>query len=166
VKCNNALCLSHITTQMACFIRKKLLKTKCVMNFFTTLNSNISHSMKKSERYYHEHSQVYKQSTCYSCHNLMKLQFSQQIFKQFSNFMQIHLVEAESFHTDGQMLQSQQSPFRVLQTHLTTSDSLKCWTLSSPYSLQAAFITPWTNKYPYFAQHVWNDSCNFFHSFP
>ena len=43
------------------------------------------------------------QSTCCSCRILMKLEFSQQIFKknaQISNFVKIHPVEAKLFHVD------------------------------------------------------------------
>ena len=51
-------------------------------------------------RYYHKHT-----CSCYSCQVLMKLQFSQQIFKniQISNFMEIHPVGAELVHVDKQM---------------------------------------------------------------
>jgi hypothetical protein len=95
------------------FYQEKIIEDKMCFEFL--YNSHLKHfSFYEEVGYYHEHSQAYKQSICYSCQNLMKLESSQQIFKQFSNFMQIHLVKAESFHTDGQMLQSQQSPFRVL----------------------------------------------------
>ena len=43
------------------------------------------------------------QSARYSCHILMKLEFSRQIFEntQISNFMKICSVGAEMFHEDG-----------------------------------------------------------------
>jgi len=41
-------------------------------------------------------------NTHYSCHILIKLEFSQQVLeKQISNFMKIRPVRAEMFHVDG-----------------------------------------------------------------
>jgi len=62
--------------------------------------------------FYKELSKIYKMfidlhvkyGTHYLCLILIKLEFSQQIFKKYSgsNFMKIRLVGAELFHTDGQ----------------------------------------------------------------
>jgi hypothetical protein len=46
---------------------------------------NISHYKTNSARYYHKRTSVFMQITRYSCHILMKLEFSRQIFENYSN---------------------------------------------------------------------------------
>ena len=61
--------------------------------------------MKNSERYYHKCAKVFMQSKRYSCHILIKLEFSVHIFEkntQKPNLMKIHPVGVELFHADGQ----------------------------------------------------------------
>jgi hypothetical protein len=65
-------------------LRKKLLQIKCVLILSTKFVWNISHSKKKSARYCHKGTNVFTQSTRYYCHILMKLEFSRQIFEEYS----------------------------------------------------------------------------------
>ena len=47
---------------------------------------------------------VFKKSTYYSCHMLIKLEFARQDFEKrskTSNFMKLRQVAAELFHADG-----------------------------------------------------------------
>jgi hypothetical protein len=61
--------------------REKVTEYKmCVLISSTTFISNISHSKKISARYCHKFENVFMQNTCYFCHILTKLEFSQQIF--------------------------------------------------------------------------------------
>ena len=86
--------------------RKKCFENKmCVLIFCTTFVWNVSHSKKNSVRYYHKITQVFTQSTCYSCPILMKLEFSQQIFEKPSYQISWKSVQWEpsfSMQTDGQ----------------------------------------------------------------
>jgi hypothetical protein len=85
---------------------KKLLNTKCVLNFTTTSVCNITHSNKKWARCDQRRIPVFKWSTSYYCQVLLKFQFYEQIFEKkkntrISTFMKTCLVGAELFHTDG-----------------------------------------------------------------
>jgi hypothetical protein len=44
------------------------------------------------------------QSARYTCHILLKVEFSQELFEKWStsNITQIHPMEAQLFHVDGQ----------------------------------------------------------------
>ena len=53
--------------------REKISNNKiCILILPTTFASNISHSKKNSERYYHKRSQVFMYNAPYSCHILKK----------------------------------------------------------------------------------------------
>jgi len=58
--------------------------SKCIVIFSATSVWNISHSKENSARY-HKCTQIFMQSTRYSCHILIKLEFSRQIFGKYSN---------------------------------------------------------------------------------
>jgi hypothetical protein len=62
----------------------------CVLIFSTTFVWNISHSKKNSRRYYHKCAQVFMSCTPYSCHILMKLEFSRHIFEKKSTDIKFH----------------------------------------------------------------------------
>ena len=70
---------------MAQFLEKKLLNIKCTFWFPTNFVWNISHSKKNWARHYHKCTYTFTQSTCYSCQTLMKLQFSWQSYKKYSD---------------------------------------------------------------------------------
>ena len=75
--------------------------TQCVcFEFYATSVWNVSHSKKNSARHHHKCTYVFKESTCYSCHILMKLVLWQIFEKHVSNFMKICPVEAEFFLVD------------------------------------------------------------------
>ena len=76
----------HYLTNSIWFSKKVVEHKMCVLSFTTFLVKNTSsHSKKNSTRYCHKCAYVFTQSTCYSCFILMKLEFSQQIFKKCSN---------------------------------------------------------------------------------
>jgi hypothetical protein len=56
-----------------------------ILIFSTTFIPNISHSKKNSVSYNHKCVLVFMQSTHYSCQILIKLEFSQHVFKEHSN---------------------------------------------------------------------------------
>jgi len=59
----------------------KIIEHKtCLLIFSTNFVRNISHSMKNADRYYLKRTQVSMLSTPYSCHIVIKLEFSQHIF--------------------------------------------------------------------------------------
>jgi len=84
----HALCMRCIIpSSVACLVlpyfltlshfQKKVIDYKmCALIFSTTLVWNNSHSKKKSARYYQKCAYAFMQSACYSCQNLMKLEFS------------------------------------------------------------------------------------------
>jgi hypothetical protein len=83
---------------------KKIIEHKTyVLIFCTAVVWNISHFKKNSARYYHKRTEVFMQSTRYSCQILMKLEFYRWIFQQsqISNFMKISPLRAKLFHADG-----------------------------------------------------------------
>jgi hypothetical protein len=91
----------HIIPLMVTFLKKVTEYTMC----FVILYNCLQHFS-----LYEEVSKMIKKcifdfisSTCY-CRILIKLEFSQQIFKNYSNinFMKIHPVGGELFHTDSQ----------------------------------------------------------------
>jgi hypothetical protein len=67
------------------FFVKTLLQIKNTFWFSTNFVWNFSHFKKNWARHYHKCTYLFMQSTCYSCQILMKLQFSWQSFKKFSN---------------------------------------------------------------------------------
>ena len=83
----HALCMHHILSSVACLVlpyfltlshfQKKVIDYKmCALIFSTTFVWNNSHTKQKSARYYQKCAYVFMQSGCYSCQNLMKLEFS------------------------------------------------------------------------------------------
>ena len=60
----------------------------CVLIFTVPFVLNTSHSKKKSARC-HKSTNIFVQSTHYTCQILIKLEFSQQIFKKYST-IQFH----------------------------------------------------------------------------
>jgi hypothetical protein len=66
-------------------IGKRLLNITCVLIFSTNSVWSISYSKNNSARHYHKRTQVFTQSTPYSCHILIKLEFSRQNLKKCSN---------------------------------------------------------------------------------
>ena len=73
-----------------------------VLILSTTFVWNISHS-KNCVRYDQKCILVFMESPHYPCQSLMKLQFSWQILKKYSNIkLNENLVGAELFHADGQ----------------------------------------------------------------
>lgn len=76
----------------------------CLQTFCTTFVWNVSYSLNNSVRYSHKCTQVSTFNTHYSCHILIKLQFSQEILKnpQIPNLMKIFLLIAELFHVETQ----------------------------------------------------------------
>ena len=65
------------------FEKKIFIEYKII--FSTTSVRNISHSKKYSASYYHKCTQVFMQSTRYSCQTLIKLEISRQILEKPSN---------------------------------------------------------------------------------
>ena len=63
-----------------------------------------SHSKKNWVRYYHKCTEVFKQSTCYSCQILIKCEFSWQIFENTQIYMKIRLAGAELLYADRWMV--------------------------------------------------------------
>ena len=57
----------------------------CILIFTTTFVWNISHSKTNSGRYYHVCMYTGLQSTSYSSHTVIKLEFAQEIFKKHSD---------------------------------------------------------------------------------
>jgi hypothetical protein len=75
-----------------------------VLIFSTTFVWNISQSKKNPARYYDKCTYIYMWSTHYSCQALMKLEFSQQIFKKYSYQISWKSIQWEpscSIHMDG-----------------------------------------------------------------
>jgi len=98
--------------------RKEFTEHKmCVLIFCTTFVWNISRSRKNSARYYHECAYVFMQNTRYSCHILMKHQFSRHFSKniQISNLINIRPVGAELFHADGRTCRCDEANRRFSQ---------------------------------------------------
>jgi hypothetical protein len=95
----------HISSWTARF-KKKFMNIKCALWFFsTTFVWNISHSKENKERYGQKSTRVFMWRTSYSCHVLIKLEFSRQIFEkniQIPNLIKIRPVGAEFFYADQQ----------------------------------------------------------------
>jgi hypothetical protein len=67
------------------FRGEKIEQKTRVLILHTTFAWNISHSTTNSARYYYKCIYGFMHNTRYSCHILMQLQFSQQIFEKYSN---------------------------------------------------------------------------------
>jgi len=65
--------------------KKKVTEHKMCVLIFCTLVWNNSHPKNNSAKYYQKRTLVFAYSACSSCQILMKLQFSRQIFKKYSN---------------------------------------------------------------------------------
>jgi hypothetical protein len=85
--------------------RRKVTEHKiCVSSFSTTFVWNIFHSKKNWARYDQKCILVFMWSTVYFYQILIKREFSGRIFEKYPrilNFMKIHPVGAELFHTYG-----------------------------------------------------------------
>ena len=66
---------------MAKFSEKQLLSIKCVSIFSTAVFWNICYFRNNLARYFHTFAYIF----IYSCHILMKIEFSPQIFEKYSN---------------------------------------------------------------------------------
>jgi hypothetical protein len=91
--CCDVICGS-ITFSALChkrhvFRKKTTEHEMCVLIFSTIFIWKISHSKKKSTRYWHKCENVFMLSTLYSCKIIMKLKFSLQIFEKRLN-VKIH----------------------------------------------------------------------------
>jgi len=75
--------LKYFTTLSGTSFEKQLLNTKC--DFFITFVWIISYSKKNWASYDQTSIFVFMQNTRYSCQILMKLEFSPQIFEEYSN---------------------------------------------------------------------------------
>jgi hypothetical protein len=65
--------------------QKKVIEHKtCVLTFSYTFVWNISHSKANWVKFFHKCTEIFLQSTHYSCHILIKLEFSWHILKQYS----------------------------------------------------------------------------------
>jgi hypothetical protein len=77
----------------------------CVLIFSTDSVRNVSHSEDKLVRFDQKCALAFMQSTRYSCHILMKPEFSRQIFEkkstQILNLIKIRPVGAKTYHADG-----------------------------------------------------------------
>jgi len=60
----------------------------------------------ESAKYCHKCTNIFMQSSRYSCLVVKKLEFSRQINSQTLNFMKIHPMGAELFYVVGQTLRS------------------------------------------------------------
>jgi len=76
---------SHYVINGMLFRKKISWIGKVCCDCFYNFVWNISHSKKNFARYYRKYTQVFMQSTRYSCQILIKLKFSRQIFKKYSN---------------------------------------------------------------------------------
>jgi hypothetical protein len=92
--------MCHIMSPVACLtlayfstlankrqdFQKKITEQKiCILISSTTFVRKIFYSKKNTGSYYHTCTWVFTSVTCYSCHNLTKLEFSWQIFKKYSD---------------------------------------------------------------------------------
>jgi len=75
---------SDSTKMHGATIRTVPIYKMCLFTFSTNFVWNLSRSNKNAAKYYHNCTEVYVQSTCYSCHILMKLVFCRQIFEKHS----------------------------------------------------------------------------------
>jgi hypothetical protein len=128
------------------FLENVIEHEMCVLTFSTTFVWNISYSNTKSASYCHKCTNVFMWSTHYSCHILMKFEFSWQIFKKYSDVKFHENLSSGSrvipcWRTDGHDTHDEINSrfflqfcnFAILQTHLK-------WV--EPYSsLSFAFMT-------------------------
>ena len=83
---------------------KKAIEQKMCFNFLYLFSWNISHSKKNWARHDQKYILVFIQNNCYSCHILMKPEFSWQIFEKYSSIVtKICPMEAKLCHADRQM---------------------------------------------------------------
>jgi hypothetical protein len=75
------LIIPHCLINGTIFEKRNIEHKICVSLFSPAFFWNFSHSVKNS-RYYHKCAWVFLWSTCYSCQNLTKLEFSRQIFEK------------------------------------------------------------------------------------
>jgi hypothetical protein len=119
------------------FGEQKLLDTKSVLIFSTTLTWNISRS-KSSATYYHERTQVFMQSTRYYCEIIMEFEPSRQIFEKYPNVKFNENPSSESRgvpcgrkdgRTDRQIDMTKVTvAFRNFANARTISGNVHCWT--------------------------------------
>ena len=88
------------------FQKKSTGHKMCVLIFCTIFIWNVSQPKQNSARHYHKFGYVFMQSSHYSGHILIKLEFSWHIFKKYSN-MKFHEnpiseTPTHSTQTDGQ----------------------------------------------------------------
>jgi len=65
------------------FLKNVLDHEMCILIFSSTFDWHISHSKKKWARYNKKCILVFMYSNCHSCQTLMKLEYSQHIFKKY-----------------------------------------------------------------------------------
>ena len=106
--------LFHTLLHKGTIFRNVIWYKKGALIFAATFVRNI-YGKKNSSIPYHKSTYVFMWSTCYSCQNLISIQFSRRIFEIYSRkiFNKICPVSPEFFHADGrksghQMSETQQ----------------------------------------------------------